>query len=243
MQSSKKKKKGKDSRSADVANAFQALGLEDEGGPADAVEDSAAVSRQGGIAAGTGDAAGVDEVAAVKPKGRKKKGKVDIGSAFAALGLEDVADPTAADMNGDSHGTDTAYSKANGHSAAAENYVAVDYAEPERESLKLNGAASLAILTDKAVVPKVCDRWSPCLGVCSAGPTFFDMLQVRRGRRRSPARTLMLCWQPWVKRQPALSKRRMASLLMTQQSACRKRQGRRRRTGSTMAMWMLCWRS
>ena len=158
---SSKKKKGKDSRSAGVANAFEALGLEDEGSPADAEKDIAAVSKQEESAAGTADAAEQEEVAAVKPKGRKKKGKVDIGSAFAALGLEDDADSTVANMNGDSHGSDTAYSKANGHAAATDEIAAVDHTKPEPESMKLNGAASLATLAAaKQWFPDVCDRCS-----------------------------------------------------------------------------------
>ena len=176
---SSKKKEGKDSRSAGVANAFEALGLEDEGSPADAEEDSAAVSKQEESAVGPADAAEQEEVAAVKPKGRKKKGKVDIGSAFAALGLEDDADSSAANMNGDSHGSDTSHSKANGHAAAAEENTAVDHAEPEPEFVKLNGAASLATLARaKQWLPDVCDRCLFCLDVCSASLTLSEMLQV-----------------------------------------------------------------
>ena len=242
---SSKKKKAKDSRSPGVANASEALGLDEEGSPADAEEDSAALSKREESAAGTADAAEQEEVAAVKPKGKKKKGKVDIGRAFAALGLEDDADSTVANMNGDSHGSDTAYSKANGHAAATEEIAAVDHANPEPESMKLNGAATLATLAGaKQWFPDVSDRRFFRLDVCSASLTLSEMLQVRRGRERSPAPMSMLCWHPWAKRQPALlSKRWMVSLLRRQQPVSRKRQRRRRRTGSMVAKWMLCWHS
>ena len=99
-----------------VTHAFSALGLEDEedghedmngNAPAEdtteqthtehGMTNGAAADQQGQLSS---DAAQHDaeqeEVAAVKPsKGKKKKGKLDIGGAFAALGLEDGEDGVA----------------------------------------------------------------------------------------------------------------------------------------------------
>ena len=96
---SSKKPIGKGVKDKDAANAFSSLHLEDEEDQElDPEEDStgdqngghlsAAVPEQNGSTAG--QKAEQKDLAAVKPKlGKKKKGKVDVGDAFAALGLED----------------------------------------------------------------------------------------------------------------------------------------------------------
>lgn len=79
-------------------------------------------------------AASQEEVAAVKPKQVKKKGgRVDIGSAFAALGLEedDSAGVELADANG--------FSTANGHAEPVESKPAQEPADAEAGALRMNG--------------------------------------------------------------------------------------------------------
>ena len=133
-QAGKKSSKNKESskgRVQTVTNAFSALGLEEEQtgqedtSDDDPAEDTSEQRLENGMANGTAeadeqgknsiDAAQQDgeqgQVAAVAPSRRKeKKGKLDIGGAFSALGLEDNG---SAD-SGDTIGTE-AHSRANGH--------------------------------------------------------------------------------------------------------------------------------
>ena len=75
-------------------------------------------------------------MAAVKPsKGKKKKGKLDIGGAFSALGLEDSGDGIA--NNGDTDGDER--QRANGH---AEPPEAQAPQEPELSASAMNGGLS-----------------------------------------------------------------------------------------------------
>ena len=151
---SSKKKKGSKGRAHTVTHAFSALGLEDEedgqedmNGSAPAEDTPEQTHTPHGMPNGTAadkqdlpssDAAQQDgeqeEVAAVKPsKAKKKKGKLDIGGAFAALGLEDGGNDVAekGDMNGDE-----AQSRANGHAETAEAQVPQ---EPELSTTNSNG--------------------------------------------------------------------------------------------------------
>ena len=160
---SSKKKKGSKGRAHTVTHAFSALGLEDEedghedmngNAPAEdtteqthtehGMTNGAAADQQGQLSS---DAAQHDaeqeEVAAVKPsKGKKKKGKLDIGGAFAALGLEDGEDGVAENgvaENGDMNG-DEAQSRANGHAEPSEAQAPQ---EPELSTGNLNGVLSI----------------------------------------------------------------------------------------------------
>ena len=146
---SSKKKGGKGVKNKDAANAFSALRLEDEedqsldpgedsaGGQNEGVP-SAAVPKQNGSTAG--QEAEQTELAAIKPKlGKKKKAKVDVGDAFAALGLDD-----GGKAGGDFSATngDIACENANGHLAGTDTSQA-QHKEVEHKipSSSLNGGA------------------------------------------------------------------------------------------------------
>ena len=149
-----KKKGGKAVKDKDAASAFSALRLEDEEDqPLDAEETStggqndgipsAAAPKQNGSA--TGQEAEQIELAAMKPKpGKKKKGKVDVGDAFAALGLDDggKADGRFSATNGD-----IACENANGHLAGTGTSQAQQEGTEERIlSTSLNGGAIVSAI-------------------------------------------------------------------------------------------------
>lgn len=154
---SSKKKRGNKGRAHSVTQAFSALGLEDEEhGQEDMNDDAPAedtsehIHLAPGMANGTAthqqgqhsiDAAQQDgdqeAVAAVKPsKGKKKKGKLDIGGAFAALGVEDSEDGIAdhGGMKGDER------QRANGHAKPPEAQAPQ---EPELSASNMNGELSI----------------------------------------------------------------------------------------------------
>ena len=170
---SSKKKKGSKGRAHAVTHAFSALGLEDEengqedvddNGPAEdtseqthsahGMANGTAADQQGQLSSDAPQQDGEqEEVAAVKPsKGKKKKGKLDIGGAFAALGLEDGENGVA--ENGDMNG-DEAQSRANGH---AEPTDAQAPQEPELSTSNLNGVL-LIVWVHR---PSVCTLYLMC---------------------------------------------------------------------------------
>ena len=144
-----KKKGGKAVKDEDAASAFSALHLEDEedqqldaeeistGGQNDGVPSTAAPKQNGST---SGQEAEQIELAAMKTKpGKKKKGKVDVGDAFAALGLDDggKAEETFSATNGD-----IASENANGHLAGTDTSQAQQEGKEDKIlSSNLNGGA------------------------------------------------------------------------------------------------------
>ena len=151
---SSKKKVGKGVKDEDAANAFSALRVEGEeeqqlepeegstGGPNTGVP-STAVPKQNSSTAG--QESEQIKLAAIKPKpGKKKKGKVDVGDAFAALGLDDggKAEGRFSATNGD-----IACQKANGHLAVTDTSQAQqEEMEDNIFSSSLNGGAIVSAL-------------------------------------------------------------------------------------------------
>ena len=144
-----KKKGGKAVKDKDAASAFLALRLEDEedqqldaeetstGSQNDGIPSAAAPKQNGST---TGQGAEQIEPAAMKPKlGKKKKEKVDVGDAFAALGLDDggKAERRFSATNGD-----IASENANGHLAGTDTSQAQQEGTEDKSlPSNLNGGA------------------------------------------------------------------------------------------------------